>query len=105
MLSNPQFQIASQLLIGLMCRTRSYDRCDQVADVRQALEVSAELIRQWQGDHAPTRDYTPPTSAAPPRTKEALVDRTFVSTEEWRRNRTHKQLPHPSTGRPGPSLH
>jgi len=62
MLSNPHFQVASRLLIGLMCRARSRDRGDQIADVRHALEVSAELIRQWRGNHLPTRDYAPPTS-------------------------------------------
>lgn len=105
MLSNPQFQIASQLLIGLMRQARSRDRGDQIADVRHALEVSAELIRQWQGNHLPTRDYAPPTPAAQARTKEALVDRAFVATDQWRRDRGQKQVPGSSTVRFGPAIH
>ncbi len=105
MLSNPQFQIASQLLIGLMCRTKSYERSDQVADVRQALEVSAELIRQWESDRLPNCSYTPPTPASPARTREALVDRSFVSTEEWRRKRAERGTTVPPTREPGPTVH
>ncbi len=104
-LSNPQFQIASKLLIGLMCRTKSYERSNQVADVRQALEVSAELIRQWEGDRLPNCAYTPPAPASPATTREALVDRSFVSTEEWRRNRAARCTPAPPTRKTGPTVH
>lgn len=50
MFSHPQFQVASQLLIGLMFQGPSRQLGDRVEDVRHALEVSAELIRQWEED-------------------------------------------------------
>jgi len=105
MLSHPQLQIAGQILIGLMCRGRSRELSDRVIDVRHALEVSAELIRQWEGEHRSKCDYTPPSPAVAAKTREALVDRAFVSTEQWRQKRTSKQTSEPTTRKPRPTVH
>lgn len=53
-----QLHIASQLLSALMVSTPSRDIDDRDVDVRHALDVAAELIRQW----GPT---TPPGALLP----------------------------------------
>ena len=58
MFSHPQFQVASQLLIGLMFQGPSRQLGDRVEDVRHALEVSAELIRQWEEGCSPVSRTT-----------------------------------------------
>ncbi len=42
-----QLHIASQLLSALMFQTPSRDMDDREADIRHALDVAAELMRQW----------------------------------------------------------
>ncbi len=105
MFSHPQFQVASQLLIGLMFQGPSRQLGDRVEDVRHALEVSAELIRQWEEDQPRRGKFTPPTPVPQTRTREAVVDRTFIPTDEWRRSRAKKSTS-PSTSRDsGPAIH
>ncbi len=105
MFSHPQFQVASQLLIGLMFQGPSRQLGDRVEDVRHALEVSAELIRQWEEDQPRRGKFTPPTPVPQTRTREAVVDRTFIPTDEWRRSRAKKSTS-PSTSRgSGPAIH
>ena len=105
MLSHPQFQIASQLLIGLMSQGRSRQLSDRVEDVRHALDVSAELIRQWEEDQPRGAKFTPPTPIPQTRTREAVVDRTFIPTDEWRRSRAKKSTPRSTARNSGPSVH
>lgn len=105
MLSNPQFLVAGQILTGLMCGRQPRESGECAQEVRYALEASAELIRQWQGLAVPTLDYKPPTPAAATRTREAVVDRAFVATEQWRRDRVPKASRAPSPGNSGPALH
>lgn len=81
----PQFLVAGQILTGLMCGRHPRESGECAKEVSYALEASAELIRQWQGRSAPTLDYKPPTPTGAARTREALVDRAFVATEQWRR--------------------
>lgn len=105
MFSHPQFKIASQLLIGLMSQSPSRQLSDRVDDVRHALDVSAELIRQWEEDKPRRGKFTPPTPVPQTRTREAVVDRTFIPTGEWRRSRA-KKSPSPSASRnSGPAIH
>ncbi len=105
MLSNPQLQIASQLLIGLMSQARSRQLDDRVEDVRHALDVSAELIRQWEEDQPRGAKFTPPTPVPQTRTREAVVDRTFIPTDEWRRSRAKKSTSPSVSRNSGPSIH
>ncbi|MGE8449542.1 MAG: hypothetical protein ACN6OP_02745 [Pseudomonadales bacterium] len=105
MFSHPQFQVASQLLIGLMFQGPSRQLGDRVEDVRHALEVSAELIRQWEEDQPRGAKFTPPTPVPHTRTREAVVDRTFIPTEEWRRNRAKKSTSPSVSRHSGPSVH
>lgn len=105
MLSHPQFHIASQLLIGLMSQGSSRQLSDRVEDVRHALDVSAELIRQWEEDQPRRGKFTPPTPAPQTRTREAVVDRTFIPTDEWRRSRASKGTSPSVSRNSGPSVH
>ncbi len=105
MFSHPQFQIASQLLIGLMSQGSSRQLSDRVEDVRHALDVSAELIRQWEEDQPRGAKFTPPNPAPQTRTREAVVDRTFIPTDEWRRSRAKKSAPPSVSRNSGPSVH
>lgn len=105
MLSNPQFLVAGQILTGLMCGKHPRESGECAKEVSYALEASAELIRQWQGLSVPTLDYKPPTPTGAARTREALVDRAFVATEQWRRDRMPKATRAPSPGNSGPALH
>ena len=105
MFSHPQFQIASQLLIGLMSQGSSRQLSDRVEDVRHALDVSAELIRQWEEDQPRGAKFTPPTPVPQTRTREAVVDRTFISTDEWRRSRAKKNTSPPTSLSSGPAIH
>jgi hypothetical protein len=103
-LSNPQFLVAGQILTGLMCGRQPQESGECAKEVRYALEASAELIRQWQGLNLPTYDYKPSTPAAATRTREAMVDRGFVGTEQWRRERTAKVSNPLSIGSIAPAL-
>ncbi len=105
MFSHPQFQVASQLLIGLMFQGPSRQLGDRVEDVRHALEVSAELIRQWEEDQPRAAKFTPPTPVPQTRTREAVVDRTFIPTDEWRRSRAKESAPPSVSRNSGPSVH
>ncbi len=105
MFSHPQFQVASQLLIGLMFQGPSRQLGDRVEDVRHALEVSAELIRQWEEDQPRRGKFTPPTPVPQTRTREAVVDRTFIPTDEWRRSRAKKSTSPSVSRNSGPSIH
>jgi hypothetical protein len=105
MFTHPQFQIASQLLTGLTCQVGSRHLSDRVDDVRHALDVSAELIRQPEMDQPRGAKFTPPTPVPQTRTREAVVVRTFIPTDEWRRNRAKKGNS-PSVSRSsGPVIH
>ncbi len=105
MFSHPQFQIASQLLIGLMSQGTSRQLGDRVEDVRHALDVSAELIRQWEEDQPRGGKFTPPAPVPQTRTREAVVDRAFIPTDEWRRSRAKKGTLPSVSRNSGPSLH
>lgn len=105
MFSHPQFQIASQLLIGLMSQGSSRQMSDRVEDVRHALDVSAELIRQWEEDQPRRGKFTPPTPVSQTRTREAVVDRTFIPTDEWRRSRAKKSTSPSVSRNSGPAIH
>ncbi|MFA4756883.1 hypothetical protein P2B09_22965 [Xanthomonas perforans] len=92
--------------------------------MRHALEVAAEMMRQYHGGSSapPAHGYVPPTPAPtlpPPaspspsqaprlqeiRTREAVVVRDIPSVEEWRKNRRRKGAPDPVANKKKPTLH
>ncbi|KAB7776254.1 hypothetical protein [Xanthomonas sp. LMG 12459] len=124
MQSELTLQIASRLISGLLCQERHCRLPDRVDDIRHALEVAAEMMRQYRGGSSapPAHDYVPPTpaptlpppaSSSPPqaprqqeiRTREAVVVRDIPSVEEWRKNRRGKGAPDPEADRKKPTLH
>ncbi|XQA60705.1 hypothetical protein ACM9XD_14970 [Xanthomonas sacchari] len=117
-------QIASRLISGLLCQERHCRLPDRVDDIRHALEVAAEMMRQYRGGSSapPVHDYAaptpaptlpPPASPSPPqaphpqeiRTREAVVVRDLPSVEEWRKNRRRKAAPDPVANKKKPTLH
>ncbi|UYK83714.1 hypothetical protein NG827_14725 [Xanthomonas sacchari] len=124
MQSELTLQIASRLVSGLLCQERHCRLPDRVDDIRHALEVAAEMMRQYRGGSSapPAHDYVPPTpaptlpppaSSSPPqaprqqeiRIREAVVVRDIPSVEEWRKNRRRKGAPDPVANRKKPTLH
>ncbi|WP_267122993.1 hypothetical protein [Xanthomonas sacchari] len=124
MQSELTLQIASRLISGLLCQERHCRLPDRVDDIRHALEVASEMMRQYRGGSSapPAHDYVPPTqaptlpppaSSSPPqaprqqeiRTREAVVVRDIPSVEEWRKNRRRKAAPDPVANRKKPTLH
>ncbi len=124
MQSELTLQIASRLVSGLLCQERHCRLPDRVDDIRHALEVATEMLRQYRGGSSapPAHDYVPPTpaptlpppaSSSPPqaprqqeiRTREAIVVRDIPSVEEWRKNRRRKGAPDPVANRKKPTLH
>jgi hypothetical protein len=121
-------QIASRLVSGLLCHERHCRLPDRVNDIRHALEVAGEMMRQYRGGSSapPAYDYAPPKpgpTLPPPaslsqpqaprpqetRTQQAIVVREIPSVEEWRKNRRRKDTLDPdpvaNTKRPKPTLH
>lgn len=104
-----QLHIASQLLSALMVNTPSRDIDDRDVDVRHALDVAAELIRQW-GPTTPPGGFTPPPAAGT--SLRMPVDRSLPppempeSMEQWRSSRINTPMPgpKPKLGR-RPGLH
>jgi hypothetical protein len=121
MQSELTLQIASRLVSGLLCQERHCRLPDRVDDIRHALEVAAEMMRQYRGGSSapPVHDYAPPKPAptlppsSPPqaphpqeiRTREAIVVRDMPSVEEWRKNRRRKEAPDPVANKKKPTLH
>lgn len=124
MQSELTLQIASRLISGLLCQERHCRLPDRVDDIRHALEVATEMLRQYRGGSSapPAQDYVPPTpaptlpppaSSSPPqaprqqeiRTREAVVVRDIPSVEEWRKNRRRKAAPDPVANKKKPTLH
>lgn len=124
MQSELTLQIASRLISGLLCQERHCRLHDRVDDIRHALEVAAEMMRQYRGGSSapPAHDYVTPTPAPtlpPPaspsasqahrlqeiRTREAVVVRDIPSVEEWRKNRRRKAAPDPVANKKKPVLH
>ncbi|MCC4589913.1 hypothetical protein LL974_02060 [Xanthomonas campestris pv. cannae] len=125
MQSELTLQIASRLISGLLCQERHCRLPDRVDDIRHALDVAAEMLRQYRGGSSvpPAHGYVPPTPAPtlppPPaspspsqaprlqeiRTREAVVVRDIPSVEEWRKNRRHKAAPDPVANKKKPTLH
>ncbi|MEE7546255.1 hypothetical protein HF319_03645 [Xanthomonas sp. Kuri4-1] len=124
MQSELTLQIASRLVSGLLCQERHCRLPDRVDDIRHALEVAAEMMRQYRGGSSapPVHDHAPPTPAPtlpPPassspsqaprlqeiRTREAVVVREIPSVEEWRKNRRRKAAPDPVANKKKPTLH
>jgi hypothetical protein len=120
MQSELTLQIASRLVSGLLCQERHCRLPDRVDDIRHALEVAAEMMRQYRGGSAapPVHDHAPPKPAptlppsassspppAPIRTREAIVVRDMPSVEEWRKNRRRKEAPDPVANKKKPTLH
>jgi len=104
-----QLHIASQLLSALMVNTPSRDMDDREADIRHALDVAAELMRQW-GPTTPPVGFNPPPAAG--RSLSMPVDRSLPppempeSMEQWRSSRINTPMPgpKPKLGR-RPGLH
>jgi len=120
MQSELTLQIASRLVSGLLCQERHCRLPDRVDDIRHALEVAAEMMRQYRGGSSapPVHDQAPPKPAptlppsasssppqAPIRTREAIVVRDMPSVEEWRKNRRRKADPDPVANKKKPTLH
>ncbi|QNH12696.1 hypothetical protein [Xanthomonas sp. SI] len=124
MQSELTLHIASRLITGLLCQERHCRLPDRIDDIRHALDVAAEMMRQHGGgnaappvhDHAPPKPaptVPPPASPSPPqaprlqeiRTREAIVVRDMPSVEEWRKNRRRKEAPDPVANKKKPTLH
>lgn len=99
---DPQLEIASRVLSGIIAQDRNRKLLDRIDDIRHSLEVAAELIRQRDGGQSPDYDLTP-RLAPGPRTMERKIERDEgLSFSERRAART----PSDEVRRPkGPTLH
>lgn len=78
MMQDPQLDIASRLLIGLIGQNRSRVLAERMDDIRHATEVAAELIRQNQPRGPAQLEHTlKPRPAF--KVREKVVDRDAVS--------------------------
>jgi hypothetical protein len=121
MQSELTLHLASRLITGLLCQERHCRLPDRIDDIRHALDVAAEMMRQHGGGNAApsAHDYAPPKPpptlqpSSPPqaprpqdiRTREAIVVRDMPSVEEWRTNRRRKAAPDPVANKKKTTLH
>lgn len=104
-----QIRIAAQLLSGSLHRVRGLSADERSEDLRLALELAEELLRQ-RGRGVPTFENSPPTSDLSPTvtaTKERLIEREPLAPLDTllanRRGRTLEATEKPS--RKGPTVH
>lgn len=106
-----QIRIAAQLLSGNLHRVRSLSADERSEDLRLALELAEELLRQ-RGHGVPTFENSPPTSELGPTvtvtaTKERLIEREPLAPLDTlltnRRGRALEAAEKP--GRKGPTVH
>ena len=104
-----QIRIAAQLLSGSLNRVRSLSADERTEDLRLALELAEELLRQ-RGRGVPTFENSPPTSELSPTvtaTKERLIEREPLAPLDTllanRCGRTLEAAEKP--GRKGPTVH
>jgi len=100
----PQLEIASRLLSGIISQDRNRKLTDRSEDIRHSLDVAAELIRQSDQRSPPDLDLTldPPS---PIKTREKLIEREEVSLRELQANRRKSSPPRASDMIKGPTLH
>ena len=104
-----QIRIAAQLLSGNLQRVRSLSADERSEDLRLALELAEELLRQ-RGHGVPTFENSPPTSELSPTvtaTKERLIEREpLAPLDTLLANRGGRTLePAEKPGRKGPTVH
>lgn len=77
---DPQLEIASRVLSGIIAQDRNRKLPDRLDDIRHSLEVAAELIRQRDGNQTPALDHKPHL-ITPPKTLERRIERDEVPFE------------------------
>lgn len=104
-----QIRIAAQLLSGSLHRVRGLSADERSEDLRLALELAEELLRQ-RGHGVPTFENSPPTSELGLKltaTKERLIEREPLAPLDTllanRRGRALEAAEKP--GRKGPTVH
>ncbi len=99
----PQLEIASRLLSGIISQDRNRKLGDRADDIRHSLDVAAELIRQNDDRKPPELDLTlePPTV----RTREKVIEREEVSLRDLQASRRRNATPRASDLVKGPTLH
>jgi hypothetical protein len=98
---DPQLEIASRVLSGIIAQDRNRQLIERVDDIRHSLEVAAELIRQRDGGGTPTYEHKPPLHVAP-KTLERKVEREEVPLQELLQARRSAGPTKPTKG---PTLH
>lgn len=108
-MTDPQTRIATQLLSGHLYRAKDLSANERSEDIRLALELAEEILRQ-RGHGVPTFDNSPPTSEqtlALTATKERLIEREPLAPLDallaGRRGRG--ATPSKDPARKGPTLH
>ena len=99
----PQLEIASRLLSGIISQDRNRKLGDRADDIRHSLDVAAELIRQSDERKPPELNLTlePPTV----KTRERIIEREEVSLRELQANRRRNVPARASDLVKGPTLH
>lgn len=71
---DPQLEIASRVLSGIIAQDRNRKLSDRMEDILHSLEVAAELIRQRDGHTTPALEHKP-RLGAPPKALERRIQR------------------------------
>ena len=98
---DPQLEIASRVLSGIIAQDRNRQLADRIDDIRHSLEVAAELIRQRDGGEAPSYEYRPPLNPAP-KTLERRIERDQLPLRDLLHARRPDEAVKP---RKGPTVH
>ncbi|MPT01340.1 MAG: hypothetical protein E2581_23030 [Pseudomonas sp.] len=108
-MTDPQTRIATQLLSGHLYRAKDLTANERSEDIRLALELAEELLRQ-RGSGVPTFENSPPRSDLSPAvtaTKEQLIEREPLAALDIllanRRGRAAEPAEKPM--RKGPTIH
>lgn len=99
---DPQLEIASRVLSGIIAQDRNRKLLDRIDDIRHSLEVAAELIRQRDGGQSPDYDLTPRLTPGP-RTMERKIERD--ETPPFSELLAERQAREAAKPRKGPTLH
>lgn len=108
-MTDPQTRIATQLLSGHLYRAKDLTTNERSEDIRLALELAEEILRQ-RGHGVPTFENSPPTSELGSKltaTKERLIERESLTPLDTllanRRGRTAGPAEKPR--HKGPTIH